>query len=147
MVLCLKDLRTDCKVVHPLSEFILRWYNRQFNTMRKHSMTTVAFLNFILERQHELKLSSLEDLTLSHGNEFLNHLTAKSRAYGTVKDAEQTLTQLYLYLYKLDILKQVKGNVFEKQSGPYHTYYKSPFSPIYPSIKAKRLNTYYPINT
>ncbi|GIP55306.1 hypothetical protein [Paenibacillus vini] len=139
MVICLKDLRTDCKVVHPISEFVLQWYNKQFNTMRKHTITTVAFLNFILDRQNDFKVSTLEDLTLSHANEFLNHLTANSRAYGTVKDAEQTLTQLYLFLYKHEILKHVQDNAFEKHTGPYHTYIKSPFTPIYPSIKARKI--------
>ncbi|MEK3794742.1 hypothetical protein MKX42_23660 [Paenibacillus sp. FSL R7-0204] len=144
MVICLKDMESDNKVIHPLSEFILSWYSKQFNTMRKHCMTTVSFLNFVLIRKKEFKINSLNELLFSHGNRFLNEMTSSGKTFETVKDAERTLTKFFHFLSKKNSLLHIPSTSFHKETGPYGSYLSSPFSPIYPGVKAKEIEHFLP---
>jgi site-specific recombinase XerD len=72
--------------------------------MRSHAKNIVSFLNYILENNDKLKLDSLYQLDFTHGTEYLNHLTTSGKERVTVKSAERSLTEFFIYLSKKGIL-------------------------------------------
>lgn len=137
MAICVIDVETECKVIHPISELVLsRWSSNPFNTIRKPTILIVAFLNYLLA---EHNIDSLNELNLSHGNRFLNSMGNNGRSYGTIKDAERILTHFYKFLFDKNVLKHLSPHTFTKIDGPYGSYTKSPFSPQLPEITAKDL--------
>jgi integrase len=136
MVICVKNIKTDCLVIHPLSEFILKkWSNHKYLTIKKHAYTTVSFLNFLLLVDGKLKINNLAELDISHGDAFLTHMYSNEKTYGTQRDAEYTLVQLYHFLSVQELLIKIPLSKFETNSGQYGSYLKTPFNPVRPTIK------------
>ncbi|MDQ8735801.1 hypothetical protein [Paenibacillus sp. LHD-38] len=141
MVISLMDKRSGCKVIHPISEFIIsKWSNHKINTMRKPANVVVPFLNFLVTNAREFDLNSLAGLKISHGNQYLNQMVSKNLAYKTVKEAERTLTHFYLFLAKKEVLSNVPLTTFVKRESTYGgSYVESIFNPIYPPIRANEV--------
>lgn len=139
-VIAVKNYQNRKEILHPLTQFIFyRWKGKSYNTQRSHAKNVTTFLNFaLIENRLKFKLSSLSELKLEHGTNFLNHLTLKGRTRDTVKSAERTLTEFYLYLSSNDL---INIPVEQFQKAPMHydrrkKYVLSPFSGvIYPSKK------------
>jgi len=146
-VIGLKDMELDVHVIHPISQFIIdNWKNRQYNTQRKHANNIVQFLNYLADSRRQLKISSLRDLTINHGTEYLNQLALKGVKRSTVKDAERTLTLFYFWLMKINIIPLEPERVLEKKETHLGTYFESPFQPLYPSKSMKEIEHTLPIN-
>ncbi|CQR46444.1 hypothetical protein BN1058_00704 [Paraliobacillus sp. PM-2] len=71
--LCLHN-KTDHKdIVHPLTEFVFTyWKFSSYNTQRKHALNLSTFLNYLIDNRHQLKITSIKDLKISHGKRFEN---------------------------------------------------------------------------
>lgn len=146
-VIGLKDVELDVHVIHPISQFITdHWKNKQYNTQRKHANNVVQFLNYLVSNRRKLKISSLTELTINHGTEYLNHLSLKGVKRSTVMDAERTLTTFYLWLIKIDVIPLIPEKVFEKKETHLGSYFVSPFRPLYPSKAPKEIEHTLPIN-
>lgn len=146
-VIGLKDVELDVHVIHPISQFILdNWKNRQYNTQRKHANNAVQFLNYLVDKRKKLNLSSLSDLRINHGTEYLNQLALKGVKRSTVKDAERTLTHFYYWLMKIEVVPLLRENVFEKKETHLGMYFESPFQPLYPSKSIKEIEHTLPIS-
>ncbi|MFP7493034.1 hypothetical protein SFC66_04525 [Terribacillus saccharophilus] len=149
------------KVIHPISQFILEKYNsRGFNTMRKYSNHLVTFLNYIQAHKTELKMTSITQLKLSHGVQFLNDLgngkiTGKKKAGGkrsarTVSEYERTLTNFFSYLSKKGFLPEIPLNIFQKKEmhigDSRVNYIESPFKGvIYPAPAKDKKEHLFPL--
>lgn len=150
-VIGLKNIELDVHIIHPISQFIVdNWKNKQYNTQRKHSNNTVQFLNYLTEHRKRLNISSLSELTINHGTEYLNYLAFKGVKKSTVKDAERTLIHFYYWLMKMNITPTIAKNDFEKKETQLGIYFESPFKPLYPSKSIKNIehtlpNSYLPL--
>jgi len=146
-VIGLKKIKLDVHVIHPISQFIMdNWKNKQFNTQRKHANNVVQFLNYLVDHRRSLSISSMKELTINMGTDYLNHLALKGVKASTVKDAERTLTIFYFWLMKIDVIPLVPERVLEKKETHLGTYFESPFQPIYPTKKPKEIEHTLPIN-
>ena len=93
----IKGLKLDIHLIHPITEFIMSfWQNKAFNT-QKHANNIVKFLNYLIKNYKSLRIDSILDIQLNHGNMYLNTLTEEGlkRYY---KNAEQTLSYFYKWL-------------------------------------------------
>src|SRR5690606_3874910 len=107
-----KDNQTE--IVHPITEFLFSyWKFSSYNTQRKHALNVSSFLNYLIDKKHKLKLKSLIDLEITHGEKYLNSLTEDGKARQTVKDIERTLIIFYYYLSKKECLPLVTSTTFE----------------------------------
>jgi hypothetical protein len=112
-LICLYSREQQTEVVHPLTDFIFNnWRYSSYNTQRKHSLNVVAFLNFLLEKRHEYRLSSLFDVEIVHAERYLNQLTKLGNARETLKGKERTLVSFYRYLLKQECLPKVSPKSF-----------------------------------
>ncbi|WP_235588519.1 tyrosine-type recombinase/integrase [Sporosarcina koreensis] len=146
-VIGLKNTELDVHVIHPISQFIMdNWKNKEFNTQRKHANNIVQFLNYLVEHRRSINISSLTELTINLGTDYLNHLALKGVKTSTVKDAERTLTLFYFWLMKIDVISLVPEQVLEKKETHLGTYFESPFHPLYPAKKPKEIEHTLPIN-
>lgn len=131
-VIAIKNLLNK-SIIHPLTDFIFyKWKHSAFNTMKSHAYSLVKFLNFLIENKKYYKLSSLTDISLQHGSDFLNDLTYNQTSRETVKKIERTLTEFYIYLSKKGFI-DIEIDTFEKKTRPdnkYETYYLSPFHDV-----------------
>lgn len=145
-VIGLKNTVRDTHVIHPLSQFITdNWKNKEYNTQRKHSNNTVQFLNYLVQHRKHLRLTSIEELQLSHGTQYLNDLSILGVARETVKDAERTLTRFYHWLANKNIIDSFNQMKFEKRESRFGSYIESPFKPIYPARTIKEIEHTLPI--
>lgn len=145
-VIGLKNSDLDIHIIHPISQFIMdNWKNKQYNTQRKHSNNVVQFLNFIVDKKKIYNITSLSDLNVNHGTEYLNYLTTKGLKRSTVKDAERTLTQFYHWLSELEIIESLTELVSVKE-GEFGYYLESPFHPIYPKRSNREIEHTLPIS-
>ncbi len=146
-VICLRDVEKNVDVVHPITDYILSQYkSKSYNTQRKHAKNVAMFLNYILTNKRSLHIKSIMELKLSHGTRFLNYLTEEGRQLGTVKDAERTLTNFYVWLAKNNITPHISLSNFPKKPTYHGTfYYESPFDAIYPSRTASKVEHVFPI--
>ncbi|SFM48189.1 hypothetical protein SAMN03159341_1379 [Paenibacillus sp. 1_12] len=142
--IALKNLTAGTHIIHPLSDFILNyWQARKFNTQKKHALNTVKFLNYILFNR--LNIRSLSDLNFKNGNNYLNSLTSEGQSRGSVKDSERTLTYLYLWLIDKGISNLDKNRFIKKETQNGSSYYESPFQVIYPDHKPPNVEHTLPI--
>lgn len=92
---------------------------------KKHGRIIVMFLNYIFYKSPN-KISSIDDITVELGNEFLNRYSnglegvSYTKAEDTTKGAEESLTCFYYWLYYgyKNKLKYIKKNIFD-----YYEYY------------------------
>lgn len=146
-VIGLKNTDLDIHVIHPISQFITdNWKNKQYNTQRKHANNVVKFLNYLVDNRKKLNISTLCDLNIVHGTQYLNDLTLTGVKRSTVKDAERTLTHFYYWLVKIDVITNVSKNAFEKKESHLGTYFESPFKPLYPTKTNKEIEHTLPIS-
>src|SRR5690625_5514803 len=107
-VVGLKNTDLDIHIIHPISQFITdNWKNKQYNTQRKHANNVVQFLNYLVDNRKKLNISTLCDLSIVHGTQYLNDLSLSVVKRSTVKDAERTLTHFYYWLVKIDVITNV----------------------------------------
>jgi len=132
-VIAIKNRRNNKSMIHPLTDFIFyKWKYSAFNTMKSHAYNLVKFLNFVIENKTYYNLSSLSELNLEHGSDFLNELTYNQVPRSTVKKIERTITEFYIYLAKRNFIT-IEMDTFEKKTKPYNkyeTYYVSPFHDV-----------------
>ncbi|GAE94543.1 hypothetical protein JCM21714_3705 [Gracilibacillus boraciitolerans JCM 21714] len=133
-IIAVKNKRNNKYIIHPLTDFIFyKWKYSSFNTMKSHAYNLVKFLNFIIENMTYYNLSSLTELNLEHGSEFLNDLTYNQvPPRSTVQKIERTITEFYIYLAKRKFIN-IEMNTFDKKTKPYNkneTYYVSPFHDV-----------------
>lgn len=146
-VICLKDDIKGTEVIHPISDFILsNWGLLTYNTQRKHAINTIVFLNFLLKNRRRLGIKTLDQITIPHGNSFLNSLTKEGKARKTVKDTERTLTNLYVFLKRAGCLPNVhESKIVKKQNEHGKWYYESLFNPLYPEPSVSNLEHVFPL--
>ncbi|TGV31335.1 hypothetical protein EN829_033305 [Mesorhizobium sp. M00.F.Ca.ET.186.01.1.1] len=85
----------------------------------------------------------LEQLEFSHGCSFLNDLTRSGKSRVTVKSAERTLTEFFVFLSKKGIVK-IAPDEFKKSSMYYDarkSYTLSPFDGVILPSRSKKSNT------
>ena len=141
-IIGIKNTNLNIHTIHPLTEFIMSyWKNKEFNTQKKHSNNIVKFLNYLMRNHKALKLNSILDLQLSHGNLYLNSLTEEGLKKDTIKSAEQTLA----YFYKW-IQENFSTNlpIITFKQGKFGDFLDSPFSVIYPETIPKNIEHAFP---
>ncbi len=138
----IKNPELNIHSIHPLTEFIMYfWQNKEFNTQKKHSNNIVKFLNYLMRNYKSLKLNSIYNLQLRHGNLYLNSLTEEGLKKETIKNAEQTLAYFYKWLqenFKTDL------PIITFKQGRFGDFIDSPFSPIYPENQPKNIEHAFP---
>ncbi|ASJ54549.1 hypothetical protein BP422_13860 [Brevibacillus formosus] len=144
-VIVLKNLQNQKEIIHPVTDFILsRWKGRAYNTQRTHANNVMMFLNYVLlDNRKHFKVTSLEKLELSHGSSFLNDLTRSGKSRVTVKSAERTLTEFFVFLSKKGIV-DIAPDEFKKSSMYYDarkSYTLSPFDGVILPGRSKKSNT------
>lgn len=146
-VIALKNLITDTHIIHPVTEFILRyWQTRKFNTQKKHALNTVKFLNHLLINRRRMDIRSLSEVQLADGTNYLNTLTSGGQSREAVKDSERTLTYFYLWLVDKEIVRDLDKSMFvKKETLQGFSYYESPFQVIYPDHRAPKVEHSFPI--
>lgn len=136
-VIALKNKDAEVDVIHPVSDFILKKYgHRKYNTQRKHANNLMSFLNYLLTNRKWSNIDCLEELQLSHVNQFLNKLTSEGKSRETVYGADKTLTYFYKWLSDEGCLPNVPPELFEqKKRKNQHglIYYESIFEYLKPS--------------
>lgn len=147
-IVSIKDSSLDIEVIHPITQFIVDgWKLHKFNTQRKHANNTVKFLNYLKHNRRSLGIKSLRELSISHANKYLTGLTQDEKARGTVKDAERTLTNFYVWLVKNRIIDSIPLERFVKKESHYgKDYYESPFEVVYPQIRASNMIHMLPVD-
>jgi len=146
-VVGLKNTDLDIHIIHPISQFITdNWKNKQYNTQRKHANNVVQFLNYLVDNRKKLNISTLCDLSIVHGTQYLNDLALRGVKRSTVKDAERTLTNFFYWLIKIDVISNIPKNAFEKKETHLGMYFESPFEPLYPSTTKKEIEYTLPIS-
>lgn len=146
-VIGLKDTQLNVHIIHPISQFITdNWKNKEYNTQRKHSNNTVQFLNYLVMNRKKINISSLKELKIHHGTQYLNELALSGVRRDTVKDAERTLTHFYAWLLKVNDLDSFPEFKFSQKETQFGIYTESPFKPIYPSRTAKEIEYTLPHN-
>ncbi|KRE96430.1 hypothetical protein ASG89_31160 [Paenibacillus sp. Soil766] len=122
-VLMLKNRKSNTSIVHPLTAFIQwRWKYKEYNTQRLQGTHLAQFLNYLLiDNRKKFKLSSLSNLTIIHGTDFLNFLLSKGSSNLSVKNVERTLKHFYSFLIQKGILQN------SEDTNPDVT----PFNPMY----------------
>ncbi|WP_255258770.1 site-specific integrase [Bacillus pseudomycoides] len=99
--LAIKTAMTKHAIIHPLTDFIFsKWKHRNYNTMKIHTQNLAVFLNFLLRKQKNYKLYSLEHLNYEHAICFLNNLTLEGKSRATVLSYRRTIKELFIYLSK-----------------------------------------------
>lgn len=145
-VIALKNLATGTHIIHPLTDFILTyWQARKFNTQKKHTLNTVKFLNYVLFNRHSIKVHAMSDLNFAHVNKYLNSLTAEGQSRGSVKDSERTLTHFYLWLIDKGVSSLDRNRFIKKENQHGKSYYESPFQVVYPEHSPPNVEHSFPI--
>lgn len=145
-VIALKDLTTGTHIIHPLTDFIINyWQARKFNTQKKHALNTVKFLNYVLFNRRNMNIHSLSDLNFTDGNNYLNSLTSEGQSRGSVKDSERTLTYFYLWLIDKGVSNLDKNRFIKKETQYGKSYYESPFQVVYPDHRPPNVEHAFPI--
>ncbi|PFD40357.1 hypothetical protein CN285_13855 [Bacillus cereus] len=99
--LAIKTSMTKQAIIHPLTDFIFsKWKHRNYNTMKIHTQNLAVFLNFLLRKQKNYKLYSLENLNYEHAICFLNNLTLEGKSRATVLSYRRTIKEFFIYLSK-----------------------------------------------
>ncbi|HFK1428719.1 MULTISPECIES: site-specific integrase [Bacillus] len=99
--LAIKTFMTKHAIIHPLTDFIFsKWKHRNYNTMKIHTQNLAVFLNFLLRKQKNYKLYSLEHLNYEHAICFLNNLTLEGKSRATVLSYRCTIKEFFIYLSK-----------------------------------------------
>ncbi len=138
----------EFKVLHPISEYILsRYSSRRFNTMKKHSDNITAFLNYLYTNKKKLGLTSLSDLTFTHGTNFLNYISMEKKLNkNTVQTYERVITNFYVFLSTKGILATISPEEFQKVQGNWGKYYLSPFKGVqYPTPSQRKKEHSFPL--
>ncbi|MEW5552192.1 site-specific integrase [Peribacillus frigoritolerans] len=140
-LIALKDIEKDTYVIHHLSNFIIgKWGYKSFNTQKKHATNTVKFLNYLINHYPSLKIKNLTELTITHGSIYLSWLGTNKVSQDTVKDAERTLVQFYIWGINKSLLPKVSLNDFKQEQTEHNTlYFNSPFKVVYPQKKIKEI--------
>ncbi|MFZ7934006.1 hypothetical protein ACO1D2_18025 [Bacillus thuringiensis] len=127
-----EDTKTKFFRVHPTTNFIKQRYGKtdhNFNSQKRAADVIVQFLNWLLiEKYSTYQISSLKQLTLSHGVNFLNYLKTTKykkkkdrnsvyRSRGTLEHADLYLRYFFKFLKDQHILQGALADVIEK-----HTY-------------------------
>lgn len=142
--LCLiafKNIEKDTYVIHHLSNFIIdKWGYKSFNTQKKHATNTVKFLNYLINHYPSLKIKNLTELTITHGSIYLSWLGTNKVSQDTVKDAERTLVQFYIWGINNSLLPKVSLTDFKQEKTEHNNlYFNSPFKVVYPQKKIKEV--------
>lgn len=142
--------KNEVRIIHPTTEFLMyRYSSREYSTMKKHADNLVVFLNFLRKNSKDLKITSLCNLKISHGVDFLNYLGRERKvSKETVKQYERTLTNFYVFLSDKKILTNISNNTFELKENQWNKkYYLSPFKGvIYPEHASRRIEHVFPMN-
>lgn len=138
----IKGLKLDIHLIHPITEFIMSfWQNKAFNTQKKHANNIVKFLNYLIKNYKSLRIDSILDIQLNHGNMYLNTLTEEGLKKDTIKNAEQTLSYFYKWLSENFNTQLPRINV---KYGKLGEFLESPFSPVYPAATPKNIEHTFP---
>jgi integrase len=122
---------------HPITSFLYRRYSKSY-TKKQEAYYITSFLNWILIDNVELfKIKDIYDLKFVHGLEYINEYS-ESVEKGTLKRCEQILTQLYYYLARKRVLRNVDLDKFEF-ADQYKEMIRNLFqgAVIYPLVKNK----------
>ena len=140
-LIALKNVNAGTYVNHHISNFIMdKWGLKSFNTQKKHATNTVKFLNYLIHNFPILQLKNLTNLTLSHGTSYLNYLSTTGVSQDTVKDAERTVANFYIWGIKKNIFMNVTIDEFREVSPEHNkTNFQSPFKVVYPQKKIKEI--------
>ncbi|CAN7200967.1 hypothetical protein LJR153_000570 [Paenibacillus sp. LjRoot153] len=118
-VVALCNSKNKREIIHPITQFVFeKWKYKEYNTQKTHANNLSSFLNWVITQGGRMRLKSLEELKLIHASAFLNHLTKQGKSRITVDSAERTLTHLYHYLSKKELLKYVTEQEFEMKRIP-----------------------------
>ena len=153
----LMDLKFNLVKVYHLSEFILLWRNRSYNTQKNKANTTIRFFNYLLNNNDKFQLSSFADLEVYHGEEYLSSLTLNGCNENYFLAERKTLDKLYLFMAKKELLNNVNVKIFDDMKVDdskynYNYKYRNGILPIkgtifhdcaYPSNKKKPKRLHY----
>ncbi|MGE7827340.1 hypothetical protein [Paenibacillus sp. NPDC093718] len=127
------DTETKFFRVHPVTKFILDELPNSFNSQKSAAEEIKKFLNWVfVDNYHILGLSSMDEIKIEHGVQYLNYLKnknvsqAKTTSRSTMKNADRYLTRFFYYLNKNNCLEEkltpkFEYNAYGKQ------YHLSPF--------------------
>lgn len=131
-----EDTKTKFFRVHPATNFIKQRYGKtdhNYNTQKRAADVIVQFLNWlIIDHYNVYQISSLRQLTLSHGIDFLNHLKSNKyirnkdgqglyRSRGTLEHADMYLKYFFKFLNDKKIIQGqlaeiIDGNTYKAKN-------------------------------
>ncbi len=111
IVIKLKNLENGKARIHRYTDFLKKWLESETTTSLEIARQTVKFLNYIYFDESMKSLTSIQDLTINHGVQYLELISESDARYST-KKAERVLTEFYYYLASKKILKNIKKHDF-----------------------------------
>ncbi len=120
---------------HPLSEFLIEFKNHgiseyDIGTLKLKAAFIVKFLNFTFIA-NENNIDDVMDLTFEHATNYLNNYSYSGVQKETVERCENVLKDLYYFLAKRNVLKNITLDDFDTSTVEWNGYIKivihSPF--------------------
>ncbi|MGM9988041.1 MAG: site-specific integrase [Bacillaceae bacterium] len=125
-------------IPHPLTDFILRRYEYQgnsINTVKAPAYVLCRFLNYIIDRISaededfiQLVHEGISGLKLIHGSRYITYLTNTGLKRSTVFYYENYIKEFYLFLKEQSLLNEdINFNLYQDQKGNWlkHSLFKS----------------------
>jgi len=100
------------KVHGGLSEFVFVKEEADYATMRDRARTVLRLLNYVLDNNLKYQLSSLCDLDIWHGTDYLNWLTSKKVTQKYWYKEEEIINKFYYFLANRKLLNKFKLSDF-----------------------------------
>lgn len=139
--ICLLNKQTNIKIVHPLNNFIIKYYRDKglgLQSQFKAARLISQFLNFLYQNIEDdddddglylsLTQNGLKALMLEHGAKFISHGTYLGINSDTSSYWEQTLTRFYKFLEEQNLVSQQYHIKTDYDSKRKKHVYLSPFT-------------------
>lgn len=145
VILLLENIETGVVIPHPITEFLMQYRDLELSSITQKAYVVEQFLNYLISNLDIYKLKNLSDITLKHGEDFLNEMadgnlgSEKSIKKDTVKASEDVLKYFFKFIVEKEILNSVSYNdisryIYTTDNGKEHI--RSPFSVRYPSKRS-----------
>lgn len=155
VILLIENIETGVVMPHPLTEFLMQYRDLELSSITQKVYVIEQFLNFLISNLDIYNLKKLSDITLQHGEDFLNEIadgklgSEKAIQKDTVKASENVLKYFYKFLIEKEILSSVSYNdisryIYTGDNGQERM--RSPFSVRYPSKRRTSKLTTLPLS-
>ena len=155
VILLIENIETGVVMPHPLTEFLSQYRDLELSSITQKVYVVEQFLNFLISNLDIYNLKKLSDITLQHGEDFLNEIadgklgSEKAIQKDTVKASENVLKYFYKFLIEKEILSSVSYNdisryIYTVDNGKERM--RSPFSVRYPSKRSTPKLTTLPLS-